>query len=410
MAESYKRLGAIAPSDDKEYLLYTSPAATQALVSNITVTNRSASDTTFDINVYQSSPNIVPNILQSGLVVSGYSSTDGITWTQQTVLSTFGISKIKQGNNILISESYVNNFGFIVLSKVLDSKGNVSEVWGPGSIAFGAGKLVATNGFYQSPYRSQPYAYSTNGITWTEVNYGTFNNQSFSNIIFGDRFVSSNSNAKNILDISTDGITWTPSTLVVQTHTFAPSYYLMANALGYGSGTYVVAGFYTNVVQSSTDLITWTQSSLPQSDKWFDVAYGNGVFVMAGDTYMVISTDGITWTQSSLSTPNRNVQFNQANNTFISVTNTNYSISTDGITWTQGTLSPNGISNISYIDTFSIDYFSPSINNLYKNSFISANETRILEPGIALGPDEAVVIKDSSGGNLTFSTYGVELS
>ena len=54
MTESYKRLGAVAPTDDGYTLLYTSPAATEALVSNITVTNRSASAQTFDVQVFES--------------------------------------------------------------------------------------------------------------------------------------------------------------------------------------------------------------------------------------------------------------------------------------------------------------------------------------------------------------------
>ena len=57
-----------------------------------------------------------------------------------------------------------------------------------------------------------------------------------------------------------------------------------------------------------------------------------------------------------------------------------------------------------------LPYVSPSLNNLYKSSLISPNETLILEPGIALSASASIVAKDNSGGNLTFSTYGVELS
>jgi hypothetical protein len=34
----------------------------------------------------------------------------------------------------------------------------------------------------------------------------------------------------------------------------------------------------------------------------------------------------------------------------------------------------------------------------------------VLEPGIVLSASSSIVIKDGSAGNLTFSTYGVELS
>lgn len=49
MAETYKKLGSVAPTDNSEQTLYTTPASTEALVSNITVTNRSADSATFDI-------------------------------------------------------------------------------------------------------------------------------------------------------------------------------------------------------------------------------------------------------------------------------------------------------------------------------------------------------------------------
>jgi hypothetical protein len=54
MPELYKRLGAIAPVDNSETLLYTAPTATSSLISNITVTNRSSSSASFDINIHQS--------------------------------------------------------------------------------------------------------------------------------------------------------------------------------------------------------------------------------------------------------------------------------------------------------------------------------------------------------------------
>ena len=56
MAETYKILGQVAPSDTSEQILYSTPSATQAIVTNITVVNRSGSAQTFDVNVYNSVP------------------------------------------------------------------------------------------------------------------------------------------------------------------------------------------------------------------------------------------------------------------------------------------------------------------------------------------------------------------
>lgn len=54
MAETYKILGQLATSDTGEYVLYVSPANTQAIITNVTVVNRTSSAQTFDINVYDS--------------------------------------------------------------------------------------------------------------------------------------------------------------------------------------------------------------------------------------------------------------------------------------------------------------------------------------------------------------------
>jgi hypothetical protein len=47
-------------------------------------------------------------------------------------------------------------------------------------------------------------------------------------------------------------------------------------------------------------------------------------------------------------------------------------------------------------------------NNLYKNVTIAANSFQVLEPGITLAPQNSIVVRGNS--NLTFSTYGLEIS
>lgn len=51
MATSYKILGQSAPANTSVATLYTVPAETEAIVSTITVTNVSATDTTFRVFV-----------------------------------------------------------------------------------------------------------------------------------------------------------------------------------------------------------------------------------------------------------------------------------------------------------------------------------------------------------------------
>ena len=98
MTESYKKLASLAPESDDEKVLYAAPAATSSLISNITVTNRSSSSATFDVNVYPSGATTDAELysLETGkkfYVASAggagglYSSTDGITYADTGVNS-----------------------------------------------------------------------------------------------------------------------------------------------------------------------------------------------------------------------------------------------------------------------------------------------------------------------------------
>lgn len=60
MATTYKILGQQAPADTSNTVLYTVPASTQAIVSTITVTNTTGTDTSFRLFV-------VPNAAAAGV-------------------------------------------------------------------------------------------------------------------------------------------------------------------------------------------------------------------------------------------------------------------------------------------------------------------------------------------------------
>jgi hypothetical protein len=51
---------------------------------------------------------------------------------------------------------------------------------------------------------------------------------------------------------------------------------------------------------------------------------------------------------------------------------------------------------------------SSSSSSLYKNTTIAANSFQVLEPGITLAPQNSITVRGNS--NLTFSTYGLEIS
>ena len=47
----------------------------------------------------------------------------------------------------------------------------------------------------------------------------------------------------------------------------------------YGNGKFVAVASYSNIAAYSTDGVTWTQATLPANADWRSVCYGNGKFV-----------------------------------------------------------------------------------------------------------------------------------
>lgn len=105
-----------------------------------------------------------------------------------------------------------------------------------------------------------------------------------------------------------------------------------------GSGTANSDIASVSVICGSDGTI-WTQRTLPASQGWQSVAYGNGTFVaVGGTTTAATSADGSTWTSSTLPINGFYVGF--GNNRFVVVqqNSTNVATSTDGINWTTGSL------------------------------------------------------------------------
>ncbi len=126
----------------------------------------------------------------------------------------------------------------------------------------------------------------------------------------------------NIAATSSDGITWTNQSL--------PSSQIWSS-VAYGNGTYVaVTGFKIPMATTSPGGITWTSRTLPSSQNWTSIAYGNGVFVAitsgiftrdttAPNNVSATSPDGITWTSRTLSSPQNWTSLVYGNNIFVAV-------------------------------------------------------------------------------------------
>ena len=273
-------------------------------------------------------------------------STDGITWTKGNMPNTQAWSSVCYGNSKFVAVGYNSNiFASITFTEistpasayfVIDdtklgqenysiSKNNMpsSQYWK--SVCYGNGKFVAV------AENTDTFAYSTDGITWTQGNMPS--SQAWYSICYGnDKFIAV-INYSNKFAYSTDGITWTEGTMP-STRWWRSVYY--------DNGKFVVIGSSSNAFAYSTDGITWTEGTLPSTAKWTSICYGNGKYVAVANKsdVFVYSSDGITWTQGTMPSSKNWQSVCYGNNKFVAVAygSNVFAYSTDGITWTQGTM------------------------------------------------------------------------
>lgn len=71
-------------------------------------------------------------------------------------------------------------------------------------------------------------------------------------------------------------------------------------AICYGDGKAACVASDLDAVYWSTDGETWNSSALPTSDYWRKMCYGNGKFIVSGNSNVYYTTDFETWTKSKL--------------------------------------------------------------------------------------------------------------
>ena len=189
------------------------------------------------------------------------------------------------------------------------------------SVTYGDGKYVAV------AFNSDKGAYSTDGITWTEMSMPavgswivTYGNGKYVAVASG--------NTKGAY--STNGINWTEMNMPASRSW---------NGLTYGNGKFVAVAASSDKGAYSTDGVTWTEMSMPSSRDWASVTYGDGKFVaVAVDSlYGAYSTDGITWAEMNMPASRIWRRVTYGNGKFVAVAyiSDKGAYSTDGITWTE---------------------------------------------------------------------------
>jgi hypothetical protein len=204
---------------------------------------------------------------------------------------------------------------------------------------------------------------------------------------------------------STDGITWTQTTMPSPTGW---------QSVTYGDNKFVAVARYTTIAAYSTDGITWTASTMPASVRWQSVTYGDGKFVAVSgggngeSDIAAYSTDGITWTQSTLPSVG----------TWNSVTHGIVGLLTPNVQYTSPASKQAIISSIfiannsSSSQTYSVAVVPSgetlsSIHYIRKNVTINANDFGIVETKITLSEGDQIMTVSSST-DVVINIFGVE--
>lgn len=262
----------------------------------------------------------------------GYSSTNGVDYSADSVADHM-VGWLASGGN-----DYLYGGGTLKESSDGQSWTNLdaTSTWISGMASDGAGKgvLIAGNG--------AALMYSPDMQHWNYLNSdysGIAANASGTYAVVG-------TTGSNPYDgTASSGASW--SALVDRQPTTRSGGF--SGVASNGSG-YVAAG---KSIGTSADGVTWNMSALPAaagSDKMFDIAYGNGLYVAVGEKERIItSPDGVTWTSRRSGTQDlMNVKY--VNGEFVALGTDRLLHSADGTTWldARGTYTALEYVNITY--------------------------------------------------------------
>ena len=219
------------------------------------------------------------------------------------------------------------------------------------SVIYAGGKFVAVSNFVSLEigtswkYVHDSFAYSTDGINWTVVKDTLGSNYpiNWGGLACGNgKFVAVGRGLSGgnygCAAYSDDGINWVANEGRV-------NHGNRYNDVVYGNGKFVLVG--DGVAGYSEDGINWTINEIGDYTPWYKVAYGNGKFVMASfsdSTKIMYAADGVSWNESSSPGVAYCRRLSYGNGVFVGISqpisnipskvNSNIIIySTDGINW-----------------------------------------------------------------------------
>ena len=276
-------------------------------------------------------------------------STDGINWTESTISNstTRCWKDICYGNDkfVIVGANYTggtndktttgNTFAYST-DGITWTEGMIDdteEIWE--SVCYGNGKFIATE-----PYSSNNFAYSYDGINWVYSSKGMGKGLMSAVICYGNgKFV--------CIGQTSYVISYYPqkngTKLNIVYSTLGDLYYQFS---GWDQTGNITVNNNTEITGSwsKKDLdYNWTKTTICSTSRaWRSICYGNGKFVAtAFQKAMAYSTDGITWTEYSFNGTSSSNPWLESicygNGKFVIVIDNSkyFAYSSDGITWTE---------------------------------------------------------------------------
>lgn len=317
------------------------------------------------------------------LPTSGWGTPDE-GWKENTLPANTDWKSVTYGDGKYVAVTFNSDKGAYSTDGVTWTEMSMPAV-GSWIVTYGNGKYVAVaSGNIKG-------AYSTNGINWTEMNMPA--SRSWNGLTYGNgKFVAvAASSDKGAY--STDGVTWTEMS--------------MPTSRDWASVTYGDGKFVAVVVDSlygaySADGISWTEMSMPASRIWRRVSYGNGKFVAVAyiSDKGAYSTDGITWTEMSMPTSRSWIGVTYSDDKFVAVAYNSdkgaYSI--DGITWTETTLPASiGWNDVTYGDGKFVAVAQSSANGAYWKAAAAYVTYTISDTDITANTSVKMYLTDKGG-------------
>jgi hypothetical protein len=254
-------------------------------------------------------------------------STDRINWTNVTL--PLSPNSTTYGNGKFLAVGFTENAYSSDLITWTIAQRPLSEPWL--SVAYGNGKFVASP-IYNVVADSAVF-HSEDGISWEQSNLPSVN--SWGKVVFAkDRFFVTNDGYGGNTAYSTDGVTWTEIPKALQN-------------ISYGNDKFISASSFPPTSSYSTDGINWTDTAIPDAAPWNYTVFGNGIFLLGatGSNSFYYSPDGINWSLGDYpgSFYNRSSSLSFAEGKFLMIAEgkTSY-LSADAITWTQSQMPDHG--------------------------------------------------------------------